>query len=913
MNGTNGGEVNEVSTYCNNCVAGPDLMTIEVKDGVAYRVKPNVTAVGVHPAEGKVCVKAYGLIDKTYNPARILTPMKRTNPRKGRNEDPGFVPISWEEALDTVEARLKAVQAKGMVDEAGLPRVAVTFGHGGTPEKYMGTFPAFLAAWGAIDFSFGTGQGVKCTHSEHLYGEFWHRAFTVAPDTPLTRFVISCGANTDASGGVTGVRRHADARVRGMRRVQVEPSLSVTAACSARWVPIKPKTDAAFLLALINVMLHEHPRSALDLEFLRDRTASPYLVGPHGYYLRAVESGKPLLWDAKSGRAVPFDQAGAEPALEGRFAVGAAVELGADQERWEYDEVEGETSFTRLVEHVRGYTPEWAAGVCDVPAAMMRAVAGEYLANACIGETIEIDGHKLPFRPVAVTLGKTVNNGWGGYECCWARTVLAMLVGALEVPGGTLGTTSHLNRPLEDRIASVKPGEDGFMVASLNPTGKGDWVARPTGRNAHRTLVPLVGNTAWSQALGPSHLAWMFVREAPAGWTRPSYPDMWFVFRANPVISFWEPDRLVDVISKVPFTVAFAHTLNETNVLADILLPEATDLESLQLIRLGGTKYIEQYWDYRGAVLRQPAVKPRGEARDFTWIAGDLVRRLGLTEKYVQALNRGSGIPFALKGENYDFSLKADRSYSVEEIWDAACKAASARISGGKEIHDLAWFQKNSHFVVPFRREDWYLYPAMVRNGLRFELPYQERLLRIGRQLGNRLHERELYWWDEQLTEYQALPGWDDTPSRWLHALEHSGADPADYPFWLITTKSMPYGAGNNSEIPLMNEVSRNMRHHGRVVINSATARNLGIEDDDLVEVRSRTGVTRGQARVSEGVRPDTLVITGQWDHWATPYAKDLNFPSLNTLAEMSLDLTDANGSGADLVRVAIRRLGGAS
>jgi phenylacetyl-CoA:acceptor oxidoreductase len=49
---------------------------------------------------------------------------------------------------------------------------------------------------------FGSGQGVKCYHSEHLYGEFWHRGFTVSPDTPLTRFLISCGANVEASGGV---------------------------------------------------------------------------------------------------------------------------------------------------------------------------------------------------------------------------------------------------------------------------------------------------------------------------------------------------------------------------------------------------------------------------------------------------------------------------------------------------------------------------------------------------------------------------------------------------------------------------------------------------------------------------------------------------------------------------------------
>ena len=261
--------VSKVPTYCYNCVAGPDFMTVKVVDGVATEIEPNFAAEDVHPARGRVCVKALGLVQKTYNPHRVLQPMKRTNPRKDRREDPGFVPISWDEALEALAGKLNAVRAKGLLDDSGLPRVAATFGHGGTPQSYMGTFPAFLSAWGAIDYSFGSGQGVKCVHSEHLYGEFWHRAFTVAADTPLARYVISVGSNVEVSGGPCAVIRHADARVRGYKRVQVEPHLSVTGACAAEWVPIRPKTDAAFLFALIHVMVCEHGEPALDLPFLR--------------------------------------------------------------------------------------------------------------------------------------------------------------------------------------------------------------------------------------------------------------------------------------------------------------------------------------------------------------------------------------------------------------------------------------------------------------------------------------------------------------------------------------------------------------------------------------------------------------------------------------------------------------------
>ncbi|OGA29842.1 MAG: molybdopterin oxidoreductase [Betaproteobacteria bacterium RIFCSPLOWO2_02_FULL_65_24] len=903
--------VSKVPTYCYNCVAGPDFMTVKVVDGVATEIEPNFAAEDVHPARGRVCVKALGLVQKTYNPHRVLQPMKRTNPRKGRSEDPGFVPISWNEALEALAGKLNAVRAKGLLDDSGLPRVAATFGHGGTPQSYMGTFPAFLSAWGAIDYSFGSGQGVKCVHSEHLYGEFWHRAFTVAADTPLARYVISVGSNVEVSGGPCAVIRHADARVRGYKRVQVEPHLSVTGACAAEWVPIRPKTDAAFLFALIHVMVCEHGEPALDLPFLRERTSSPYLVGPDGLYLRDAQSAKPLVWDEAGARAVAFDTPGAVPALSGRFPVRGAISIDADDVRHAPGEVDGATAFTRLAEHMVPYSPEWAAGICDIPAATIRRIANEYLESASIGETIEIDGKILPLRPVAVTLGKSVNNGWGAFECCWARTVLAALVGALENPGGTLGTTVRLNRHQDNRHLSVQPGEDGFMAQHFNPTDAEHWAAQPTGRNAHKTLVPIVGNTAWSQALGPTQLAWMFQRERPADWNMPvpTLPEVWFVFRSNPAISFWDTATLVDTIATFPYTVCFAYTVDETNYFADLLLPEATDLESLQLIKVGGTKFIEQFWEHRGVALRQPAVAAQGEARDFTWISTELARRTGLLEAYNKAINNGTGGAAPLKNDVYDYSLDTSREHGVDEIWDSVCRAATAHLSGGRETRDLEWFKQNGFYTVPMSKLDWYLTPTLEKQGLRYELPYQERLLRIGRELGNRLHGKGMHWWDEQLSEYTALPEWHDIPGRWERALVNAGAKPEEFPLWLLATKSMQYHTGGNVTIELMREVSQNVRGHTGVIMNAGTARRYGIGEGDRVEIRSHIGATYGNAVLAQGVRPDTLVIVGQFDHWATPYAKDFGLPSLNTVAPMSLELTDATGSGSDIVRVALRRV----
>ena len=323
-----------------------------------------------------------------------------------------------------------------------------------------------------------------------------------------------------------------------------------------------------------------------------------------------------------------------------------ALEIGPDGDVLAEGRLEGETAFAKLVAHMKPYSPEWAQAICDVPAATIRRIAREYLDAARVGDSSRSKTRKLPYRPVAVSLGKTVTNGWGGYECCWARTLLASLVGALEVPGGILGTTVRLNRPMSERHKSVKAGPDGLMNYPFNPTDAAHWSAQPNIRNAYRSMVPLAADGPWSQALGPTHFSWMFLDETPPGLPRVTLPELWFLYRTNPAISFWDTAALESRMARFPFVVAFAFTRDETNHFADILLPDAGDLESLQLIRIGGSKYIEQFWDHEGFALRQPAIAPRGQARDFTDIATDLAARCGLLEGYNAAINRGTlGVP----------------------------------------------------------------------------------------------------------------------------------------------------------------------------------------------------------------------------------------------------------------------------
>ena len=206
----------------------------------------------------------------------------------------------------------------------------------------------------------------------------------------------------------------------------------------------------------------------------------------------------------------------------------------------------------------------------------------------------------------------------------------------------------------------------------------------------------------------------------------------------------------------------------------------------------------------------------------------------------------------------------------------------------------------------PFPRVKWYLFPELVRRGLRFELPYQERLWRVGVELGRRLHENDMHWWDTQLKEYQTLPVCKDFGAPWITAVVKAGGTPKDYPFWLLTARSMQYAWGANVGMQLIKEVADNVAGHRGVIINTGTAERLGIADGEQVEIATPQRSVRGRAVLRQGIRPDTLLLLGQFDHWATPFTRDFGVPSMNSLATMSLDLTDATGSGADIVRVKI-------
>jgi phenylacetyl-CoA:acceptor oxidoreductase len=459
----------------------------------------------------------------------------------------------------------------------------------------------------------------------------------------------------------------------------------------------------------------------------------------------------------------------------------------------------------------------------------------------------------------------------------------------------------------------VDVGEDGFMSHTFTPTKKGEWNDAPINRHAQDSLTPMAGKNMGAQLFGSTTIAWLRLQERAAeSWPKPNPPDVWFVYKCNPAISFSETEKIGDTMAKFPFIAAFAYTFDETNHYADIIMPEATDLESDQLLRIGGGHYFENHWESEGWALRQAVVPPQHDSRDFSWIANELARRTGLLEAYNSVIN-GGGCGVFLEGEGYNYNLDISKEHSQEEVWDAVCKAATHDLSGGEEIHDLAWFRENGFKTRPYSRLNWYLYPLIEDKGLRFELPYQERYFRMGKELTNRLHETGVNWWDRQLAEYTPLPQWHNLEKLWDELIEKNhDVKAADFPYWLLTGRSMQYAWGSNVGIQLMKEVADNVFGHDGVIMNAGKAKELGIENGEIIEITSPIASTRGIACIREGVRPDVVIMLAQFGHWKTPYAKEMKRPSLNKLVPMNQDYIDGGGASIDGTKVYITRVGAA-
>jgi len=199
-------------------------------------------------SHGYVCPKGVSIADVHHDPDRLRSPVRRT-------ADGTFEPIGWDEALDLVGARLRALREKHGADAIALYMGnPIIHNHGALLlrsglQRAIGTRNSFSA--GSQDTS------PRFAVSYLLYGS---SLVTPIPDIDRTDYFLCIGANPWASNGglmtAPDVHRRLRAiRERGGRIVVVDPRRTETAREADEWVAIRPGGDAALLLAMVQTLV----------------------------------------------------------------------------------------------------------------------------------------------------------------------------------------------------------------------------------------------------------------------------------------------------------------------------------------------------------------------------------------------------------------------------------------------------------------------------------------------------------------------------------------------------------------------------------------------------------------------------------------------------------------------------------
>jgi anaerobic dimethyl sulfoxide reductase subunit A len=239
-----------INTVCMDHCTNTCFLRMHVKDGKITRVETDKGPMPQHRA----CLMGRAHRQLVYHPDRLLYPMKRV----GERGEGKFKRIDWDEALETVASELKRIRGTyGARSTIFLNSVA----DGGYLHE-GGLIHALLVKIGGYTGVVGTvsDQATRFA-SLSTYGTDCLAAGSSRDTLAKSRMVIFWGFDPMVSRCCNGHMPSTIKAVRdsGARIISVDPRYTTTAAfCGAEWIPIRPTTDAAMMVAMAHVILKEN-------------------------------------------------------------------------------------------------------------------------------------------------------------------------------------------------------------------------------------------------------------------------------------------------------------------------------------------------------------------------------------------------------------------------------------------------------------------------------------------------------------------------------------------------------------------------------------------------------------------------------------------------------------------------------
>lgn len=451
-----------VRTVCApNCV-GSCGINAYVKDDTIVKVEP---AEFPDNAYHRICLRGVSnAMQRVYSPDRVKYPMKRAGERGSGD----FERISWEEAIDLIYEKMQY-----NIDTYG-PTANSFLGMTGN----YGVFPQIMNSLLAMTYdgtaftNFGI-MGDNACNMGFLPPLGVQQDASAWEDMIGSKAIIMFGCNY-AETNMQEMHFVFDAQEAGSKLVVVDPRFSRTAAKADQWIPIRPGTDAAMVLGMMN---HIVANKKYDEAYIRTYTNGAFLVDTATKKL--VRLGDDYaVWDEGAEKAVPVaavpaDLLPAYPSVEVKGELPKETEvpenaalLGTFTVEADGASIESKPAFQLLVESLDAYTPEAASAICEVPAADIVALADLYIDEA----------------PASLRVSQGTNRYWNGHLPTRALVQLAAITGNIGKPhaninwaGGSLmrilfalGPTAVTTR--EGHASTAQPGSQWYdIVASQEP------------------------------------------------------------------------------------------------------------------------------------------------------------------------------------------------------------------------------------------------------------------------------------------------------------------------------------------------------------------------------------------------------------------------------------------------------------
>jgi anaerobic selenocysteine-containing dehydrogenase len=231
------------SSTCQGCTSWCSIQ-VYVVNGRAIKVRGNPNS---KVNMGNCCARAHFAILQVYDPDRIKTPMKRTNPKKGRNEDPEFVPISWDEALNTIADKILALRKNKETYKYMFMRGRYSY----MRDIIYDRMTKIIGSPNNISHS------AICAEAEKFgpyftEGEWSYRQY----DILNSRYMILWGADPlSANRQVSYYQSVWGEAIQKSTVAVIDPRFSATAAKATEWLPIKPGGDSALAVAFAHIIL----------------------------------------------------------------------------------------------------------------------------------------------------------------------------------------------------------------------------------------------------------------------------------------------------------------------------------------------------------------------------------------------------------------------------------------------------------------------------------------------------------------------------------------------------------------------------------------------------------------------------------------------------------------------------------